>query len=136
MLIDFQSKFNHFNYFLFSDEVSSCDFEFSSVLRSSGWVGGSRRDGGIGEDMDGVWSVQQITLYWTFTTSANIYHHVFFSSPFLTLWSSQLDFLQIADKFWIGQFQSSSSFLFFSFTFCHMWFLVDKKKLFCYIRVM
>ena len=38
MLIDFQSKFNHFNYFLFSDEVSSCDFEFSSVLRSSGWV--------------------------------------------------------------------------------------------------
>ena len=103
------------------------DFEFSSVLRSSGWVvvegrGNWRRHGW-------VWSVQQITLYWTFTTSANIYHHVLFSSPFLTLWSSQLDFLQIADKFWIGQFQSSSSFLFFSFSICHMWFLVDKKNL-------
>lgn len=38
MLIDFQSKFNNFNDVLFSDQVSGCDFEFSSVLRRW-WVG-------------------------------------------------------------------------------------------------
>jgi len=43
MLIDFQSKFNNFNDVLFSDQVSGCDFEFSSVLRRWWWVGG--RDG-------------------------------------------------------------------------------------------
>ena len=130
MLIDFQSKFKHFNYFLFSDEVSSSsDFEFSSVLRSSGWV--VVEGEGMGE-LEKTWmGVVRSTnhpLLNFYNCSANIYHHVFFSSPFLTLWSSQLDFLQIADKFWIGQFQSSSSFLFFSFIICHMWFLVDKKK--------
>ena len=67
MLIDFQSKFNNFNDVRFSDQVSGCDFEFSSVLRRwwKGW-------GKNGEDMEGEWSVQQIPLYWT---SANIYHH-------------------------------------------------------------
>jgi len=102
MLIDFQSKFNNFNDVRFSDQVSGCDFEFSSVLRRW-WEGGMK--GYNGEDMEGVWSVQQITLYWTFTTSANIIVIVvvcFHLLLFLTFWNSQLDFLQIADKFWIG----------------------------------
>lgn len=68
MLIDFQSKFNNFNDVRFSDQVSGCDFEFSSVLRRWWWKGWGKN----GEDMEGEWSVQQITLYWT---SANIYHH-------------------------------------------------------------
>jgi len=72
-----------------------------------------------GEDMEGVWSVQQITLYWTFTTSANIIVIVvvcFHLLLFLTFWNSQLDFLQIADKFWIGanfnQFRPSFQFFY------------------------
>ena len=79
--------------------------------------------------MEGVWSVQQITLYWTFTTSANIYHRRSVFSPFLTFWSSQLNFLQIADKFWIGanfnQFRPSFSLLLFAI--CD--FLLTKNSL-------
>jgi len=73
---------------LFSDQVSGCDFEFSSVLRRW-WEGGMK--GYNGEDMEGVWSVQQITLYWTFTTSANIIVIVvvcFHLLLFLTFWNT------------------------------------------------
>ena len=38
--------------------------------------------------MEGVWSVQQITLYWTFTTSANIYHMTCFH--LLLFWHSEV----------------------------------------------
>jgi len=128
MLIDFQSKFNHFNYLLFSDQVSiRCDFEFSSVLRGGGgWV-----VEGLGKWRRHGWGVVRSTnhpLLNFYNFCKYISSCVFFSSPFLTFWSSQLDFLQIADKFWIGQFQSSSS-LFFSFTICHLWFFGWQKTL-------
>lgn len=38
--------------------------------------------------MEGLWSVQQITLYWTFTTSANIYHMTCFH--LLLFWHSEV----------------------------------------------
>lgn len=121
MLIDFQSKFNNFNDVRFSDQVSGCDFEFSSVLRRwwKGW-------GKNGEDMEGEWSVQQITLYWT---SANIYHHR--RSLFFDILKFSIGFptncWQILN--W-RQFQSVST-LFFTFTICHLWFFCWQKTL-CY----
>ena len=119
MLIDFQSKFNNFNDVRFSDQVSGCDFEFSSVLRRwwKGW-------GKNGEDMEGVWSVQQITLYWT---SANIYHHR--RSLFFDILKFSIGFptncWQILN--W-RQFQSVLP-LFFTFTIFHLWFLLTKNSL-------
>ena len=64
-------------------------------LAQSWGVGGGRWDWveqGVGwengKDMEGVWSVQQITLYWTFTTSANIYHLTCFH--LLLFWHSEV----------------------------------------------
>jgi len=77
-----------------------------------------------GKDMEG-WGVVRSTNHplSNFTTSANIYDLTCFQPLlfFLTFWSSQLDFLQIADTFWIDWFQSIFS-LFFSFTICNVWF--------------
>lgn len=108
MLIDFQSKFNNFNDVRFSDQVSGCDFEFSSVLRRwwKGW-------GKNGEDMEGSGPFNKSP----FIELLQIYIIIVVVS-FLTFWSSQLDFLQIADKFWIGanfnQFRPSFSLLLFA----------------------
>ena len=118
MLIDFQSKFNNFNDVRFSDQVSGCDFEFSSVLRRwwKGW-------GKNGEDMEGEWSVQQIPLYWT---SANIYHHrrsLF--SPLFSWHSEVLNWIsyKLLTNFELAPISISFAPL-FSFSICHMGFLV------------
>ena len=111
----------------FSDQVSGCDFEFSSVLRRW-WVGWWK---GWGR-MEKTWRGSGPFNKSPFIELLQIYIIIVVVS-FLTFWSSQLDFLQIADKFWIGanfnQFCPSFSLLLFSICdFCWQKTLCYKLK--------